>query len=192
MDDFKRPRNDAKLKKRAYEDPQFAEDLWRMRNPEDGGEQIPFEEILVALQRDYGIASSLGALSDFYPWLDRKYRWEAAAAAADQAKQQRLAENPETSLEELENLGQFVFTNEAIASKDTKAFVQLRRTRQNDRKIEIDERRMAVLEAAEKRQRDAEEAIRKINSDETLSPEAQRAKVLEKMDEFFGLKKSNG
>lgn len=84
-----------------------------------------------------------------------------------------------------------VFTSRALAAGDLKGFVML---------MDVWERRQARLmqediwrdkKAVAQRKRETEDKIKEINSDKTLTADEQRAAVLAKMDEFFGLKKKN-
>ena len=84
-----------------------------------------------------------------------------------------------------------VFTSEMVDAGNVRAFVQLEKLRLSQRVIDQDERRLQILEAKARRLDEAEEAIRRIRDNKDLSPDAQRKAVLDKMDEFFGLTKTN-
>lgn len=180
------PRTDAKLKSLPEE---ALEDLWRYRYPEEGGTKLTYEEILVEIPLRFGFTSSLGALSEFYSWLRLRKRMERAKERADQTRLELIKDGSLTP-EDIERAAQTVFTSEALEEEDVKSYVKLATLRLKARKLDQDERRLVMLEARERRQVEAEEAIRKIRSDASLTPEAQRAAVIDKMDEFFGLKKS--
>lgn len=178
-------RSDAKLKNLPQE---VQEDLWRMRNPEEGGEKVKFEDILVWLKSTHGMSSSLGALSEFYSWQRLRKRMDRAKSRSEQVRDE-LSADPSLTAEDLERAAQFTFTSEAMEGGNVKSYVALARLRLQARKLDQDDRRLQMLEAAEKRRVDAEAAIQAIQGDQTLTAEQQRAAVLEKMDEFFGLKK---
>lgn len=179
------PRKDAKLKSLPKE---ALEDMWRFRYPEEGGKKLTFEEILVEIPLRYGITSSLGALSEFYSWLRLKKRMESAAERAEQVRIE-LAKDSTITPEDLERVAQTVFTAETLEEGNVKGFVALAKLRLKQKQVDQDERRIAMLEANEKRKADAEAAIKAIQADGSLTAEQQRAAVLTKMDEFFGLKK---
>ncbi|MEO5713000.1 MAG: hypothetical protein ABIT37_05890 [Luteolibacter sp.] len=172
MNGFPSPRDDAKLKKRAYEDRAFADEMWRFQHPEDGGSKVTYEAILVHLRHNYQIESSVGALSDFYPWLDSMRRFQAAASAADAAKRRRLELEPDIALTELEEFGQFVFTNETIQNRDTLNFVRLKKLRAVEAKLSQDERKLVMLEAKAKQLDAAKEVM-----GSTLSTEEQNKRI---------------
>lgn len=179
------PRIDAKLKNLPKD---ALEDLWRFRNPEEGGKKLSFEEILVEIPLRYGVTSSLGALSEFYAWLKLKRRMESAAERAEQVRIE-LAKDNTINAEDVERVAQMVFTSESLEAGNVKAFVALAKLRIAQKQVAQDERRIAMLEANEQRRVAAEEAIKAIQSDGSLTAEQQRAAVLNKFDEFFGLKK---
>lgn len=183
----KEVRSDAKLKNLPQE---MLETMWRLRNPEEDGQKLTFVEILVWLKEHAGIESSLGALSEFYSWLRLKRRIQNAAERATQVRME-LAKDSSITPDDLERIAQTVFTAETIEGGDVEAFVKLATLRLNARRVDQDERRLRMLEEKAQRLQAAEDAIHAIQSDKTLTPEAQRAAVLEKMDEFFGLKKKN-
>lgn len=179
-------RADAKLKNLSKE---IQEDLWRMRNPEEGGEKVTFEAILVWLESEHGVSSSLGALSGFFSWLRLEKRFERAGSIADQVREE-LAKGEEYSAEDIERVAQRIFTAEAMDGGDIQSFVALARLRLENRKLDHDARRLVMLEAKVAKQEAAEAAMKAIQSDEKLTPDQQREKLIDKMDEFFGLKKS--
>lgn len=172
MNEFPSPREDAKLKKRAYDDRTFADEMWRFQHPEEGGSKVTYEAILVHLRTVYQIESSLGALSDFYPWLDGMRRFQAAAAAADEAKRRRLEQEPGIELKELEEFGQFVFTNETIQNRDTLNFVRLKKLRATEAKLAQDERKIALLEAKAAKLDEMEAKAKELKQGGGLSEEA--------------------
>ncbi len=179
------PRIDAKLKN-LHKD--ALEDLWRFRYPEEGGTKLSYEEILVEIPLRYGITSSLGALSEFYSWLKLRKRMESAAERAEQVRIE-LAKDGSLTPDDLERVAQTVFTAETLEAGDVKAFVALAKLRLAQKQVAQDERRLAMLEANEQRKVAAEDAIKNIQNDKTLTADQQRSAVLAKMDEFFGIKK---
>lgn len=194
MSGDKEIRSDAKLKNLP---PAVLDELWRMRHPveeqadaEEGEEPKVFKyvEILVWLKETHGVDSSLGALSGFYAWLRMERRFRRAEEVADQVRQE-LAKGNTYTAEDIEREAQRVFTAEALEYGDVKAFVALSKLRLENRRLDQDERRLVMLETREQRRVAAEEAIKGIQGDTKLTAEEQRAMVIDKMDEFFGLKK---
>lgn len=193
------PRADAKLQNLPEE---ALQDLWRFRHPEDGGEKLTLEAICVEVPRLYGVTVSLSSLHSFYRWLEVKRRLDQRQDLANQLKLD-LAKDPEVSEAQIRAAGQRLFMAEGILDKDSKVFFDMVKIGQNEAKlrqadaklglakqaVKLDERRLAIIEAKAKRLDDAESAIKAISTNKELSPEAQRAAVLDKMDEFFGLKK---
>jgi len=186
------PRADAKLQNLPEE---ALQDLWRFRHPEEGGEKLTLEAIAAEVPRLYGFSVALSSLSNFYRWLEVKRRLDERSSLATQLKLD-LAKDPEVSEAQIVAAGQRLFMAEGILEKDSKVFFDMvkigqnqTKLRQNDAKISLDKRRLKLLEAKAKRLDDAEAAIKSISTNTELTPEAQRAAVLDKMDEFFGLKK---
>ena len=193
------PRADAKLQSLPEE---ALQDLWRFRHPEEGGEKLTLEAICVEVPRLYGVTVALSSLHAFYRWLEVKRRLDQRQDLANQLKLD-LAKDPEVSEAQIRAAGQRLFMAEGILDKDSKVFFDMvkigqaeTKLRQADAKIglakqavKLDERRLAIIEAKAKRLDDAEAAIKSISTNKELTPEAQRAAVLDKMDEFFGLKK---
>ena len=70
---------------------------------------------------------------------------ENAQARANQAKLEWLKENPAASPDELEKLGQMVFTAETIEGGNVKGFVALMRERSRRKALEIDSAKLAIL-----------------------------------------------
>lgn len=145
MDD-KEIRSDAKLKNLP---PQALEDLWRFRNPEEDGEKLPLEAILVEVPLRFGFTCSLSSLSEFYKWLRLKRRMESAAERASQARL-ALAKDPAMSPEMLARVGQMVFTAETIEDGNVKAYVELVKLQLQARSLEINARKLKLLEDSAK------------------------------------------
>ena len=136
-------RADAKLKNLP---PEILEELWRYRNPEEDGRKLTFVEVLAVLLEKHGIASSLGALSEFYSWLRLKRRIEGAAERATQVRME-LAKDSTINPDDLERIAQTVFTAESLEGGDIKSYVALASLRLKGRQIDQDERRLKMLEA---------------------------------------------
>jgi hypothetical protein len=120
----KPPRTEAKLQNLEPEDHEV---LWDLRFKDDAGTRL--NKKLSAIQGEvalrYGFTVARSTLSLFYVWLKGKRQWEEDVAIADQAKDEWLKERPDTSPEELFQVGQLRFTAQAIKRGDDKAFVRL-------------------------------------------------------------------
>jgi hypothetical protein len=167
---------------------QALEDLWRMRHPEEGGEVMTLEAICVEIPRLYQVSCSMGALSNFYKWLRLKRRMAEAKSRSQQVVEE-LAKEGRMSADELMDAGQFVFAHETLDNGNVKAFVQLLKVRNDSKRLEQEARRISLLEKKAARLDKAESDIAAIRENKGLSDEQQRLAILDKMDEFFGLKK---
>jgi len=143
MSQDKEIRSDAKLKNLSAE---ALEDLWRFRNPEEGGEKLTLEAIAVEIPLRWGFTVSLSTLSEFYSWLRLKRRMDSAAERAQQARLE-LAKDPSITPEDLERVAQTVFTAESIEAGNIKGYVSLAKLRLQAEKHELER---AKLEAADK------------------------------------------
>jgi hypothetical protein len=139
-------RADAKLKNLP---PQALEDLWRFRNPEEDGEKLTLEAVLVEVPLRYGFTCSLSSLSEFYKWLRLKRRMDSAAERASQARL-ALAQDPNMTPEMLARVGQMVFTAETIEDGNVKAYVELVKLQLQARSLEINAGKLKLLEDAAK------------------------------------------
>lgn len=187
------------------------DELWRMRYPEEGGTKFAFDAILVWLQSEHGVESSMAGLSYALKRMRLERRWDGYAASAERAKALRATQNPKETLADLEAFGTSVFISEAIEDEDRANFVKLRSLTQKDTELAIkqtesaqkdrllaqkdkiiaqNERRLRILEKKAKKQADAEAALKGIQKDTKLTPEQQREAMVAKMDEFFGLTKA--
>lgn len=148
------------LQLRAEQDERFAEEMWRYRHPEEGGEKMTLEAILVECPLRYGITvGSLDTLSRFYKWLGLRRRFQARTAAI-RAIQEDMRNDPAVSEDQIKAVGRRLFLTESVVDKDGKLFADMVKIgqnevklRQNDDKIainkevvELDKRRLAMLE----------------------------------------------
>jgi hypothetical protein len=151
MDNDKEIRADAKLKNLHAE---ALEELWRFRNPEEGGEKLTLEAIAVEIPLRYGFTVSLSSLSEFYKWLRVQKRMAEAKSLANDFKLE-LAKDPELSEEDIQRMGQRLFMAESVVDGKAKVFADMvklkqnnHRLRQNDERIEVDKRKIKLLEDA--------------------------------------------
>lgn len=139
----KEVRADAKLKNLPAE---LREELWRLRNPADEDEKkSTFVEVLAWL-KGRGIASSLGALSEFYSWQRMCKGMEAARNRAQQAREE-MAKDPLATPESIARVGQMVFTAEMVDNGNVKAFVELEKLRMQARQLDLDVEKFRLLKA---------------------------------------------
>ena len=186
----KKPRSDSKLKNLL---PESQEALWElltepqvpMDADQPGGAMRPFtlQELQAEVPLRHGFTVALSTLSEWHSWYSLKLRTERAALRVDQAKLEWLKENPETTPEELERLGQILFTSESIEAGNAKAFVALRKLSQRDRVIEHDGRRIALLEEKAAKY----DALTNIGKESGLSEQEIRDKAMAHVDEMLGL-----
>lgn len=143
----KKPRADAKLKGLPEAD---QETFWRMLHPEDAEvKPSTLEDLRDFILRRYDFETlALSTLSEWRSWYALRQRTLNAQARAEQAKLEWIRENPEATPEELERLGQMVFTAEAIEQGSIKGFVMLMRERSRRQALDIDRRKLELLEAA--------------------------------------------
>lgn len=181
----KKPRSDSKLKHLPKED---QEALWNLvttpqvpisDEPNSPLRPLKLQELQAEVPLRHGFTVALSTLSEWRSWYGQRLRTQSAMARAEQAKLEWLKENPEATPEDLERLGQMVFTSEAVENGDIKAFVALIRANNQKRALAIDERRIKLLEEKAKR----EEAAQAVTKDEKLTPEEKDAR----MKEIFGL-----
>lgn len=142
MDTDKEIRADAKLKNLHMA---ALEDLWRFRNPEEGGEKLTLEAVAVQVQDLYGFSVSLSSLSEFYKWLRLRKRMENAAERATQARF-ALANDPTMTPDMLARVGQMVFTAETIEDGNVKAYVELVKLQLQAAKQDLELRKLKILE----------------------------------------------
>ena len=165
------PRADAKLKglPRSVRDT-----LWLMRNPlDEGDKRFSYAEILVWLQSEHGVHSSLAALTPYFAWERMIREMEQARADAQQA-QEEMAKDPHATPEAIARVGQMVFTSRVTRDGNIKAFVALEKLRLQHQALEHDERKLALLEAKANQADQAKEVLT-----QKLSPEEQNRRLRE-------------
>lgn len=172
-------RADAKLKNLPKE---ILEELWRYRNPEEDGQKLTYVEVLAELQARHGIASSLGALSEFYSWLRLERKMEAARNRAEQARL-LLAQDPDATPAAIARVGQMTFTAEMVQDGNVRGFVALEKLRILERQVNQDERKLALLETKARRLDELEAKAKEIKqaggfSAETLEMLEKKLKLL--------------
>lgn len=182
------------LQTRAEKDEAFAEDMWRFRFPEEDGEKLTYEAILVECPLRYGIVvGSLDTLTRFYAWLKLRREFREKRDAIYQI-QSEMARDPDISEEKITKAGRVMFLTDSYVKKDAKVFASMvkigqddtalnqrqtqldqrdREIAQREKLVEQSERRVKLLEAkaAKSDQADA------VMGDGKLSEEEKAAKL---------------
>lgn len=177
----------AKVKNLPEED---QETLWLLMHPTDADTPAyTLEESLVHLQEEHGIECALSTLSEWHSWYALKKRMEKAASRAQQATLEFAKDHPDATPEDLEKYGQMIFSSESIERGDAKTFTALMRERSRRMSLEIDARRIVLLERKAKAADEAAEQMAKLKAGGDRMPEEERKAILDKVDEILGVKK---
>ena len=168
-------RSDAVLKRLPE---QALEDLWRMRNPEEGGEPMTLEAICVEIPKLYNVSCSMGALSNFYKWLRFKRRMDSGRRITDQVMDQ-MRDDPTMTLERMNAAAHYVFTHTTLDEADPKTYIALMKLKLEEDKVKLDSRRIELLE----RKASLADKAKDVSDDDELSDEekAQRIKQIFRM-----------
>ena len=168
---MKEPRADAKIKTLPEE---TQAGLYRLCSAEGGRAAMTLEEVRGVLASQHGLSVSLASLSEWRSWYGMRARMDAAKARAEQARLELLSSNPDMSPEKLEQAAQMVFTAEVLEQGDVKGYVALATLRLNERRTQLEERRIKVLEA-KAAQADQAKAV----LGQSLTPEEQNRRLRE-------------
>jgi len=108
---------------------------------------MTLEEAQGEIPLRWGFTVSISVLSEWRSWYALRRRMDAARERADQT---RLALLQDASLrpDEIERVAQAVFTAETLEAGNVKGYVALARLRLQGQKVDIDRRKIALLEAA--------------------------------------------
>lgn len=140
----RKARADSKLKNLPAE---AQETMWLLMNPTDATvSAATLEDVLVHLQNEHSVECSLSTLSEWRSWYALKLRMERAGERADQARLE-LAKDKSITPEDLERVAQAIFTAETLEAGNAKAYVQIAKLGLQRRALDLDARRVAVLEA---------------------------------------------
>lgn len=133
-----------------------------------------YKRIAEWLRAEMDVETSIGALSEFYSW--RSLRAQVRETESDtQALQEALSASEfGLSSAQIQELGNLMFITKATKQADSKTFVAMAKLLIQKQKLEVDSRKVALLEA-KAAQADAAKDV--INS--ALSPEEQRARLKE-------------
>jgi hypothetical protein len=162
------PRADAKLKS-LPDDAQEA--LWSLlqRNGDQPG--MSMEQVQAEVPLRHGFTVGMSALYEWRSWYGMRRRMESAKERAAQAKVEFLRENPDASADDLERVGQFVFTAEAMEGGNVKAYVALAKLRLAQKALDHDSRRIAILEKKARKLDELEAAAKTVRGRGGLSKE---------------------
>lgn len=160
------------LQQRAEQDARFAEEMWRFRHPEEGGEKLTLEAILVEVPLRYGITvGSLDTLSRFYRWLKVRRDFQAKRDAISQIKEE-MAKDPSISAEQIERAGRVMFLTDSYVEKNAKVFASMMKIGQTDKSLAQRDKQLT--------QRDQELTQR----EKLVEQSERRIALLEKKAEF--------
>lgn len=187
------------LQLKAESDPQFAETMWRLRYPEEGGEKHTLEQILAEDLPLLGVqCKSPDTLSRFYAWLKLGRQFQEDRDFVEQFKVE-LRKDGKIPEEEIERRGRILFMTRSVAKDDPKVFATMHRlgtdtksTKQRDKQldqrdkeitqreklVEQSERKLRILEAKAAKADQAEE----VATNGAMTPEEKQAR----MKEIFG------
>lgn len=179
-----KPRSDSKLKNLPPERQEQIMAWARAPKTEDspGGLQHAREQLAAD-----GIKVSLRALSEFCSWYSLQERFTAASERAKQFEELLATRDPSLSPEAIRELGQALFTMEAVQAGDAATFVSLESLalaqRSATTRATLEREKLAL---AERRVRVAErklDDLKGILTDGALTPEQRE----QKMRQQFGL-----
>lgn len=192
---MKKVRPEAKIKTLPDE---VQTTLWELLTVAMEGREKPmtYVEARAWLLAEQSVETSNAALSEWYSWYGLYLRRERRKAIVQQAVEEMAERDPSKTREDLQEFGEALFTSEAIEDRDAKAFTEVWRASEKaltrkqakeqaeldrairERALQIDERKMALLEAKAK-QADAAQDV----TASDLSPEEKAAK----MRSIFGM-----
>lgn len=166
----KKPRADSKLKNLAESD---QETIWRLLHPSDSTVQAAtLEAVQIFIASDLGFSVALSTLSEWHSWYALKLRMESAAARANQTAIE-LAKNSDLTPEDIERVAQTVFTAETLQQGNVKSYVALAKLGLARRSLDLDSRRVSLLES-KAAQADRASAVA---NDSALSEEEKAARL---------------
>lgn len=176
----------TRLKELALKKPAVREELWAWRKEPD----LTNAAIRGRIEARFGIQLTRdGQLSDFWSWLHQVIRSENWNARVEQFEDWYRKTNPDSSVDKVRDAGIAFFLTEAAAAEDREGFVEVanldlkKRGMQtkaafDERKVQVQERRLALLE---KKEQQADEAKAVAASNLTAEEKAAR------MRQIFGM-----
>lgn len=134
-------RADARLQNLPQE---ALDELWSLRHPEVEGDKVwTLTDVAAWAPGRFGFEVSTSAVANFYQWLALKRRLDGAAARAEQARLE-LARDPNMTPEDVERVGQLVFTTEALESGNVKGYVALARLRLQSQAQQLEKEKLTA------------------------------------------------
>ena len=136
-----------------------------------------YKEAPVYILDTYGVKTSKSAAHRWYHSYGVRRRARDAKTIAGEVKE-AIKSMGDFSAEQLNELGNIIFSSEAFQTRDAQTFIAMQKVRQTDREQELKERRIEALEAKEKRAAEAkaklEEAINKTGDGDAITAETLR------------------
>lgn len=165
------------LQLRAEKDAQFAEDMWRFRHPEEDGEKLTLEAVLVELDVRYGMrVGSLDTLSRFYRWLKVRRDAREKRDAIRQFKEE-LAKDPTIDRSQIEEAGQLMFLTDSMVDKNAKVFAGMVKLGQGNKSLDQRDKQLAQRDKElDQREKLVKQAERKLRILEAKAAQADQAK----------------
>lgn len=153
---MKQPRADAKLKTLPEEE---QAELFALFTANELRPALTLEQVQAEVPLRYGFTVSMGSLSSWRSWWALRSRMEAAKARAEQARLELLAQSPDMDPAKLEAVAQMVFTAETLEGGDVKSYVALAKLRLDKAKVDLDSRRIVLLEQAAREAKEKLQAV---------------------------------
>ena len=168
MSATRKARSDARLKTLPKD---RQEQLWQWINGTEG-----YKGARRLAREQWGLQTSVTALSEFYSWFALSRHLEEAATFADELKK-TLGQLPELNLnEEQVNLAaQVAFELEAIKAKDFDRFFALRKLRQKDSEMTLEREKFELLK---RKAEQADQAEKIVESSATPEEKQQRLRAI--------------
>lgn len=133
----------------------------------------------VAWLRDDGLKTSSAALSEFLSWYRLRQRLSRNQSVVETLLTDLRRDNPKIDPDELFKIGQSFFSALAIEQQDPDAWARTIRTDQRAQALELEARRVSVLE---QKASQADQAAA-VTGDTSLTPEQKQ----QKFREIFGI-----
>jgi len=171
MASIRKPRSDSKLKNLAASD---QETLWLLMHPTDS--TVPaysMEAAQVHCLEELKLSVGISTLSEWHSWYALNRRMEEASACANQTAIE-LARNSDLTPEYIQRVAQTVFTSETLKSGNWKGYVALTKLDLARKSLDMDSRKLKLLEDKAKLCDQAKEVLTT-----KLSPEEQNRRLRE-------------
>lgn len=141
----------------------------------------PAAKVQASLAED-GITVSLTALYNFAAWWRSELRFIEAEAERDSLHARLMLRNPPVKLAKVEAWGDSLFIQQTVATGNLEGYVKMRGITERARKTRMEERRLEMLERREAKLEAMERELRERREAGGLSPEA-----LELMESMLGM-----